>query len=118
MKRSLYLNAYYKDNKGNWRYDFDDSIVPDSYDVETIDLSEGGMGAPELLVSTMLDQAKLAELLGVKLTTVHSKKSRGELPLPQFDNGKTALWAVPVIRFWMQVQAADVLDSLGRRKRK
>lgn len=60
-----------------------------------------GMLAPELHVLTMLTVTDISDLADVSKATIDSYRYRGYLPEPQAVQGRTPLWARPIIRHWL-----------------
>ena len=48
-----------------------------------------------------LDPAKIAELLGVDVKTVHKYRSRGDMPEPDEHVGRTPVWTAETIHAWL-----------------
>ena len=117
MKPQIYLGAYYKDAFGKWRYAFNGELVPGAYDLpSSTSVEDVAMGAPELLITQLLDIGLLSKVLEVSVNTIYSMKYQGRLPTPQYDNGKTVMWAVPVIEYW-QSQRPKAKLRLAKRTR-
>lgn len=60
-----------------------------------------GMMAPELHVLTMMTVGDVAEAAGVSKATIDSYRYRGYLPQPQVTQGRTPLWARPIVHHWL-----------------
>lgn len=60
-----------------------------------------GMMAPELHVVTMMTVGDVAEAAGVSKATIDSYRYRGYLPDPQVTQGRTPLWARPIVHHWL-----------------
>lgn len=60
-----------------------------------------GLLAPELHVQLMLTVGDLATAANVSKATIDSYRYRGYLPNPQVTQGRTPLWARPVISRWL-----------------
>lgn len=63
-----------------------------------------GMHAPELQVTTMLTVSDIARMAGVSKATIDSYRYRGYLPAPQAVQGRTPLWARPVVARWLRTR--------------
>lgn len=73
-----------------------------------------GMAAPELHVQLMLTVADVAELAHVSKATIDSYRSRGTLPEPQVQRGRTPLWSRPVIKRWLATRPGAAADTARR----
>lgn len=73
-----------------------------------------GMAAPELHVQLMLTVADVAELARVSKATVDSYRSRGTLPEPQVQRGRTPLWSRPIIARWLATRPAAAAEAARR----
>lgn len=47
-----------------------------------------------------LTAAQLADRLGVQRASIYRMRTRGDLPDPVPDTGRTPLWAVPTVEAW------------------
>jgi hypothetical protein len=73
-----------------------------------------GMAAPELHVQLMLTVADVADLAHVSKATIDSYRSRGSLPEPQVQRGRTPLWSRPVIRRWLATRPGAAAEAARR----
>ncbi len=73
-----------------------------------------GMSAPELHVQLMLTVADVAELAQVSKATIDSYRSRGVLPEPQVQRGRTPLWSRPIIKHWLVTRPGATAEAARR----
>jgi predicted DNA-binding transcriptional regulator AlpA len=73
-----------------------------------------GMAAPELHVQLMLTVADVADLAHVSKATIDSYRSRGTLPEPQVQRGRTPLWSRPVIQRWLTLRPGAAAEAARR----
>ena len=73
-----------------------------------------GMAAPELHVQLMLTVADVAEMAHVSKATIDSYRSRGSLPEPQVQRGRTPLWSRPVIQRWLANRPGAAAEAARR----
>lgn len=73
-----------------------------------------GMAAPELHVQLMLTVADVADLAHVSKATIDSYRSRGSLPEPQVQRGRTPLWSRPVIKRWLENRPGAAAEAARR----
>ncbi len=73
-----------------------------------------GMAAPELHVQLMLTVADVADLAHVSKATIDSYRSRGTLPAPQVQRGRTPLWSRPVIQRWLATRPGAAAEAARR----
>jgi hypothetical protein len=73
-----------------------------------------GMSAPELHVQLMLTVADVAELAHVSKATIDSYRSRGTLPPPQVQRGRTPLWSRPIVARWLVTRPGAAAEAARR----